>query len=97
MKKIWKFEIDELGRTQIYNMPAGARILSYRSQSAKFCLWALVAPEAAEESRIFVVYYTGDKIELYEGEELQFIGTVMRSAQVYHCFEIIKTTRDNAT
>lgn len=91
-KQIWKFELSKEDKQQIA-MPQGAQILSCQEQrGGKWCIWALVIPEAEKEERTFEVFGTGHPISYDMGVDREFIDTIQTqgaelSMYVFHIFE----------
>lgn len=86
---IWKFRVPLDGTVA---MPVGARILCVQAQdesdtTVDIEVWALVDPEAARETRRFLVVGTG---QLFDPTRLIYHGTTqhMQGALVFHTFEV---------
>lgn len=86
-KQIWKFPIN-LDKS-IVQMPKDAEILTIQTQNDTPCIWALVNPENANESRHFEVYGTGHNIYYEMGIDRKYIGTFQLhgGSLVFHLFE----------
>ena len=89
-KTIWKFEL-EIGDNQKLEMPIGAEILSVQTQNETPCLWALVDPDADQETRHFEVYRTGHPVHYDMGISRNYIGTfqLQSGLLVLHVFEYV--------
>ena len=93
-KQIWKFELSKEDK-QTIEMPQGALILSCQEQrGGKWCMWALVIPEAEKEKRTFETFGTGHPIPYDMGVEREFISTIQvqgadLAMYVFHIFERI--------
>ena len=82
MRTIYKYVLSS--DTSI-DMPVGAELLSVHQQEGKVCLWALIATEAAKESRRFLTYGTGHVIP---DKKIHYLGTVyLYNGMVFHVFE----------
>lgn len=89
---IWKFELDTVGKVE---MPIGAEPLTVQMQNDKPCLWAMVDPEAAKETRQFNIFGTGHKLPVGNLlTKLKYIATFQMygGTLVFHVFEEIKIT-----
>ena len=94
-KTIWKFEL-EIGDNQKLELPIGAEILTVHTQNEIPCLWALVDPDADQETRHFEVYGTGHPVR-YDSNRAKpklgidriYIGTFQlhNGILVFHVFE----------
>ena len=83
MKTIHKYQVDNIvGQTYI-SMPRGAEIVKFGHQNDRFCVWAIVDPDAEHESRAFEVVGTGYEID----PKLHYIDTVFVGVFVWHLFE----------
>lgn len=82
MKAIYKYPLEIRNCSEI-EMPQDAVILSAQVQGSTICIWALVDPEAAPQSRVFSVYGTGHPIETPG----LFLSTVQIGSLVFHIFE----------
>lgn len=87
MKSIWKFPLSPITEVQI---PAGAEVLTVKTQHGRPMLWMLVDPEREKEPRRFACIGTGDGIEHPLVEHLRYIDTFMveNDALVFHVFEV---------
>jgi hypothetical protein len=90
-KTIWKYDLEPDG--SVIEMPQGAKPLSVQMQGDGPCLWALVDPEAAKESRRFHVAGTGHPLPDNLGDHL---GTFQMNggALVFHVFELLDQKGD---
>jgi hypothetical protein len=85
---VWKYPFDDSDE-KTFEMPTGATVLHFDEQHNAFCLWVLVDPQQASESRQFRIIGTGYPV--FGEDELRHIGTalVVGGAFVWHCFEVI--------
>lgn len=83
-KSIWKFELSP--NDPYVLMPIGARVLTAREQMEDIFVWAEVDPNAAQETRHFCVYGTGQEMPDDPGT---YIGTAMidDGRFVFHVYE----------
>lgn len=74
----------------VMTLPIGARLLSVQVQRGQPCLWAIVDPSAANETRRFRFAGTGHPIT-ERAEVLVFVSTFQMEggSLVFHVFEII--------
>lgn len=81
---IWKFPLRQ--NACEVTMPTGAKILCVHNQHDNPCLWALVDPQAPQETRHFRVFGTGGNID---ATGLSYIGTAhkIEGWMVLHVFE----------
>jgi len=89
MKKvIWKYQLIVTDRQEI-KMPAGAEILTVQTQDGRPCLWALVAPNKTETTRIIETFGTGHEVNYFDTTVREYIGTYqLEGGQlVFHVFE----------
>ena len=86
MKEIWKFTL-KVTDDQSIAMPKGAKILSAQEQYGKPCIWAIVDPDAEEETRKFRIFGTGHPFDLDESSA-EFIGTGQCVGLVWHIFSV---------
>jgi len=85
---IWKYLIP--GSSNELDIPKNSRLLSVGLKDKEIYLWALVDPEAEQESKIVHVFATGEGIT-YNTGALKFIGTVIdEDGLVWHVFEEVK-------
>lgn len=82
MKEIWKFPI-EMGANKI-EMPNGAVVLTVQLQNDIPCLWAIVNPEEASNTRVFHIHGTGHPLEVAPRD---YVGTFQQGPFVWHVFE----------
>lgn len=82
-KVIYKYTFSIL-QTVTIKMPRGARIVHTGEQSGSVCMWAEVDTDAATESRVFVVYGTGQTINPAHN----YVGTVFIGPFVWHIYEV---------
>lgn len=75
MKKIFKYQL-AIEDSQTVTLPWGATILTVKEQRGVPCIWCMVNPDEKRtiecELRIVV---TGDGIDDFEADRLQYIGT----------------------
>jgi hypothetical protein len=96
MKKIYKYVLTGSGKSYPtavnVPMPIGAKVLSVGNQLEKICIWAEVESTSPTEGRAFVIYNTGEVLEMIDHNNL-FIGTVVLKGgtAVAHVFEVIST------
>lgn len=85
---VYKYEVPLTDNFEL-ELPAGAKLLSFQSQSGTPVLWALVDSEALKEKRRFRLAGTGHPIE-EDAERLVFIGTAQfhSGSLVFHLFEV---------
>lgn len=86
MKSIYKYTLLTTDET-ILDLPLNSEILSVKEQLGDICIWVKVdLGESTLESRKFVIYGTGHKIDK---DNLKFIDTVLlfNSGLVLHVFE----------
>lgn len=84
---IWKYEIEPDLVNQVYDLPAGAQVLSFGLDPVeRLCFWALVEEEAPKEARVFACVGTGWNVE----EGARFVGTAVKGEYVWHLFEVRK-------
>lgn len=103
MKKvIYKYTVEPLGIPQRINMQEDAQIVGCDVQHNQIKLWVLQEKRPAHTSvlveRLFNVYGTGHDIVQKEGDNFEFIKTVLLDggSVVGHLFEI-KQAKANAT
>jgi hypothetical protein len=93
MRKVFKYEIP-IGESFALDLPPKTEILSFQSQRAKLCIWALVDPHwtsslrmERSQTRHFRVVGTGHEIEeeiiKYHGTAQQLDGDL-----IWHLFEV---------
>ena len=84
---IWKFELEKED-IQSIQMPVGAEILCLQMQGGKPCIWALVNPQADNETRGFITYGTGHVVPTEPYNHI-YIGTyqLFSGDLVFHVFE----------
>ncbi len=83
---IWKFDL-EITDTQHVILPMDARLLSVGNQRGNLCLWAIVNPVKAMETRCIEIIGTGNPIEKLVGFHREFLGTIVIDPFVWHVFE----------
>jgi hypothetical protein len=91
VKVVWKYGISwpaVAAGEVIFEMPAGAELLTVQVQNDQGALWALVDPAAPKESRFFRVVPTGDPPEELTAE--QYVGTFQLGWTVWHVFEVLR-------
>ncbi len=95
MKTIWKMfkKLSELDDWIMFNVPAGAKVLSVGNQREQLCVWFEVDPAALRGKQFFRVAGTGHPVhvpcpfgDLTVGD---FIGTVLFSdgELVFHVYK----------
>ena len=87
MKSIYKYTLLTTTDETILDLPLNSEILSVKEQLGDICIWVKVdLGESTLESRKFVIYGTGHKIDK---DNLKFIDTVLlfNSGLVLHVFE----------
>jgi len=84
--KIYKYEIERKD-TQVINMTAGAKILSFQVQNGLPVIWALTEEDGPTVKRRFNLYGTGHTLSDIKQE---YIGTVQMfdGDLVLHLFEV---------
>lgn len=87
MKTVWKYEWPLPRDLAEFPMPAGAQILCAREQHEGLCIWALVDPEGAPETRHFCLSGTG-----HPAQDGKYVGTglLMGGDLVLHVFEVVE-------
>lgn len=87
-RTIWKYTLEP--RCAIA-MPQGAQLLSVAEQNGDICLWALVDPQATQQTRYFAGFGTGHPIP--DAADLTFVGSVLMTggSMVFHIFEASET------
>lgn len=86
-KQIFKFELEQETGVQEISMPEQATVLTCLLQGNKIVLWALVDPEAAKETRVFELVWTGK--DFAHTRNHFHLNTVVVSSLVWHIFEIL--------
>jgi len=86
MKTVWTYYFEDSFDAS-FEMPKGAEIVHCALHKGKYCLWALVDPDAEKEIRQFTSYPTG---HIMRDLTLRYIGTITDDPAVVHVFEIIK-------
>ena len=83
---VWKYPLAFGSQTIL--MPQNARILAVQTQHNEPQLWALVNPEAPDETRRFLTIGTGTEFEA-DRLLLDYIGTFQlhSGSLVFHLFE----------
>ena len=87
MKSIYKYTLLTTTDETILDLPLNSEILSVKEQFGGICIWVKVdLGESTLESRKFVIYGTGHKIDK---DNLKFIDTVLlfNGGLVLHVFE----------
>ena len=76
MKTIWKYDL-QFSEYNNIDIPKNAEILTIQLSNAnnRPCMWVLVEPSDALESRTFELVGTGMKMHEDEGFEKHYIGT----------------------
>ena len=87
MKVIWKYTINLKGHTR-YSIPDEYKIIACHMQKNEICIWVIVDPDNKVVSRKFWVFGTGEHIENYNYDYMEYIGTVFqeRALYVWHIF-----------
>ena len=89
MITIWKYEIEPDLVNQVYDMPAGAVILSFGLDGqGTMCFWARVDDEAPKENHVVACVGTGWPIDHNASYVCFFIGTVTHGPYVWHLFDL---------
>jgi len=96
MKTVWKFpcNLDEVNDNNqiVFNMPAGAKVISTEVQHGIVVIWAVIDDQVPEvQRRRFEFVGTGAPLLQSETKEYRFVGTVMLISGnlVWHVFEVI--------
>ena len=87
MKSIYKYTLLTTKDETILDLPLNSEILSVKEQLGDICIWVKVdLEESTLESRKFIIYGTGHKIDK---DNLKFIDTVLlfSGSFVLHVFE----------
>ena len=87
MKSIYKYTLLITKDETVLDLPLNSEILSVKEQFGDICIWVKVdLGESTLESRKFVIYGTGHKIDK---DNLKFIDTVLlfNGSFVLHVFE----------
>lgn len=89
MQSIWKYVLN-LGATTL-SMPVGAKVLTAAMQYDSLCVWAIVDPSRDREVRRFMVFGTGQPIEVLD-TRLLYVNTIQLQdgAFIGHIFEVIE-------
>ena len=90
MRRIYKYDLPEMGTGSIRQMPKGARILSLHTQNGRPKIWAIVDPETELVDREIVTVGTGFVLdEMFERKNAKFVGTflVENEMLVFHVFD----------
>jgi len=61
MSTIWKFPIETIDKQEV-KIPGGGLILCVQTQGGNPCLWALVNPDRATETRSIRIHGTGHSV-----------------------------------
>ena len=87
MKTIWKYEISSPDLS--IQVPKGGKVLTVQTQHGIACIWILIDLTKDLESRRFITYGTGHRIDISE-EQLEYIGTWQMSNGnlIFHTFEV---------
>lgn len=80
MRAIYKYPLKPFSNTTI-KLPLDAQILSVQLQREVPTVWALVNPNTATESRIFLTMMTGENFDeaIFNEEAWTFLGTLQHS------------------
>lgn len=86
MRTIHKYQITELLRAVIVEMPKGAHVIAVAEQRGVLCLWAEVDDNEPLEARTFCLVRTGNPLQ---GDEGRHLGTAICNggALVWHVYE----------
>lgn len=88
MKKIFKYTFLIVRDIQLV-LPKNAEILSVQLHDGEPCMWALVDPDAATETRYFKIHGTGHEVTAIEPYQQRIhISTFQDGEYVWHLFEI---------
>lgn len=90
-RTVWKYVLDRASNP--VRMPTEAQILTVAAQGHDLCMWALVTPSNATETRALEVYGTGQPIP--NGLDLEYLGSAHFSDPtplVFHIFEHVPGT-----
>ncbi len=84
---IWKCILRTTDFQQV-DLPMGAQILTVQMQHDKPCLWALVNPDAPNESVTIETVGTGN--QMLEADNRTYIGTyqMFNGDLIWHCFKV---------
>lgn len=85
MVTIHKYQFEISDRVEI-EMPCGASVLSIQLQDGKPTVWAMVETTYSAETRVFRIYGTGHKLDLFATEG-RYLGTIQLEGFVWHIFE----------
>ncbi len=85
MKKIYKYELKDVGITTI-DMPTESIPLHAYFKDKRLYLWCLVDTDNLVVPKSFATYQTGDDIE---EESIKYIATAHDDWYVAHIFEIL--------
>ena len=90
MRIIYKYNIDKYERNEIM-IPKDSVILDIQMQLGRIALWALVNPDNENETRIFYVVLTGNKLsdEAFDKNKIKYLKTFQAGNMVFHIFERI--------
>lgn len=89
MRTIYKYNLAVTDGIQKIQMPQNAEIISAQAQGNQIAVWAVVETIHSNEEREFVVYGTGDDLDVVG--KIKHLGTVQFSsgALVFHVFELV--------
>lgn len=85
MITIHKYQFEIANRVEI-EMPAGANVLSIQLQDGKPTVWAMVETTYSSEKRVFRIYGTGHKLDMFATEG-RYLSTIQHNGFVWHIFE----------
>ena len=85
MLTIHKYQFEISGRVEI-EMPVGASVLTIQLQDDKPTVWAMVETTYSMEARVFRIYGTGHKLDMFATEG-RYLGTIQESGFAWHIFE----------
>lgn len=84
MKTVWKYFLDLVGAQRI-ELPSGGEVLCVHWQKDQICVWVLVDPNAARETRRFWIVGTGHPMS---DDFVKYHGTAFDpEGFVWHVFE----------
>ncbi len=98
MAAVWKFQIP-IEDSFSLEMPIDAELLHVAIQDRQPCLWALVEPQCATETRHFELRGTGHELDTDRADtHCVHVGSFMMSggAIVFHLFERVSKHRCRA-
>lgn len=86
---VWKFALATHSLRIL--MPKGAEVIAVQTQANKPHIWALVNPDAPQESRRFIVMGTGHTFDHNQMFTLSHLGTFQLDGgtDIFHVFEVV--------